>query len=112
MKDETTTHYHTSGTDGNLQAAWRQEHARPRVAMGTGVHGELNAHRRLCRSPGLNALGSIRQHGQKGKAGREETCPACILQRLCEAEGVTSISTESQEKEKRHGCVYVCAEES
>lgn len=53
-----------------LQAAWRQEHARPQVAMGTGVHGESNGHGRLCLCPGLNALRSICQHGQKG--GLEE----------------------------------------
>lgn len=36
-----------------------RKHAWPWVAMGTGVHGELNGHRRLCLCPGLNALGSI-----------------------------------------------------
>lgn len=33
---ESSPPHHTSGTDGNLQAAWRQEHAQPQVAMGTG----------------------------------------------------------------------------
>lgn len=62
---------HTSGTDGNLQAAWRQELARPWVAMGTGEHCELNGHRCLC--PGLNALGSICQLTQTGR--RKEKDP-------------------------------------
>lgn len=60
---ESTTHYVTSRTDGGLQAAWRQ--GVPRVAMGTGVHGELSERRRLCLCPSLKALGSICQHGQK-----------------------------------------------
>lgn len=76
-KNETTAHYYTSGTNGNLQAAWRREHARPRVAMGTKVHGVLNGHRRLCLCPGLNAHGSICQRGQKGSLkGKEAFLPA------------------------------------
>lgn len=57
---------------------WRQEHALPQVAMGTGVDGELSGHRRLCFCPGLNAPGRTRQHTQKARLkDRTPLLPAC-----------------------------------
>lgn len=89
-----TTHYHTLGTDGNLQAAWRQEHAQPPVAMGTRVHGELNGHRRLLPLPRFEHSWIDMSACPRGEAEREETFPACILHCLCEAKHGTSICTE------------------